>query len=128
MKYYPNYYETDMNKDLIPNPPHNKYSYAQYINSLGRLWCKENDVNFNMLVASLISAVLQGNIKVEKKDKDEYLYLINQSRIDRLLYSQEAKQLLYTLVNSYNVPLSDYSDNEFMLSYKNYLLDKLGSI
>ena len=128
MKYYPNYYETDMNKDLIPNPPHNKYSYAQYINSLGRLWCKENDVNFNMLVASLISAVLQGNIKVEKKDKDEYLYLINQSRIDRLLDSQEPRQLLYTLVNSYNIPLSDYDDNEFMLSYKNYLLDKLGGV
>ena len=32
------------------------------------------------------------------------------------------------LYNKYNVPLSDYSEMEFMLGHKNYILEKLGSI
>lgn len=128
MEYYPNYYETDLNLEFLPKPPHDKSSYNQYIISLTKLWCKTNDINYNMLLASLLSSVLQGEILVVPKKKEAYLPLVNKCRMDKLQSTAMPKDILYSLHTKYNLPLSDYSNIDFMVGYKNYLLSKLGGI
>ena len=128
MEMYPDYFHMDINKDFLPKMTNDHQSYARYIESLFRLWCKENDIMYVSLMASLYSAVLQGNIVVEKKNKERMQFIQAGTRAERSLYTYTPSDFLYNLYNKYNVPLSDYSEMEFMLGHKNYILEKLGSI
>lgn len=129
MEVYPNYFEDELNKELLPRIPHDHASYSNYIISLTRLWCKKHDIMFNNLMASLFSAVLQGNIVVEQKNKEHILLIqASTSQAERAIATYTPDDFLYNLYNKYNVPISDYSEMEFILGHKNYILNKLSNI
>lgn len=126
MEFYPNYFEHKLNTDLIPDPQPNRTSYANYIISLIKLWCADNDIVYTNFLASLFSLVLQGKIKIEKKDKRDLLTVVGGlSKADRIIAALSPSEFLYNIYNKHNVPISDYSEIEFLLGYKNYILDKL---
>lgn len=129
MEVYPNYFEDELNTDLLPKMPHDHASYANYIISLTKLWCKKQDIMYSNLTASLFSAVLQGNIVVEKRDRAKLQILqTGTSQTERAISTLTPADFLYNLYNKYNVPISDYSEMEFILGHKNYILNKLGNI
>lgn len=129
MEVYPNYFEDELNIDLLPRLAHDHASYSNYIMSLTKLWCKKQDIMYSNLVASLCSAVLQGNIVVEKRDRAKLQILQScTSQAERAISTLTPADFLYNLYNKYNVPISDYSEMEFILGHKNYILNKLGNI
>ena len=129
MEQYPNYFEMELDFNKLPKIDHDHASYADYILCVTRLWCRENNVTYNGLLASLCSAVLQGNIVVEKKDREKLHALQSrESRAERAISTLTPADFLYNLYNKYHVPISDYSEMEFILGHKNYILNKLGGI
>lgn len=129
METYPDYFNKELNFDLLPKMQSNHYSYANYVIALGKLWCKENGILYSALIASLISSVLQGNIIVEKKDKEPIIAIQQgQNIIDRAISTYAPSDLLYNIYTKYQVPLSDYSEMEFILGHKAYILDKFGNV
>lgn len=131
MEFYPTYFETDID-DL--NSLYNcavlkeKQSYPNYIEYLSKIYARKHNINWSSLVASLLTAVMQGEIKVEVKNYDELRLLLSTPVAHRIQTLHTPDEFLYNLYNKYSRPISDYSNLEFMLGYRTYLLDKFGSV
>lgn len=128
MNFYPDYFSSELNLEAIPNPPDDRTTYNQYVISLGKLWCKKHDMLYSTLVASLLSSVLQGNILIETKDAKAIHRHAWNNRVDRAITPIKPSDVLYNVYTKHKTPLSDYSELEFMVGYKSYLLDKLGRV
>lgn len=128
MKLYPSLYETKKNLTADLFLKKNQASYTKYLSLLTRKWCKCHNLSYEALIASLCSLVLQGIIKVERKDRGFCSQCVSDPLSIRGLTAQSPEEYLYRLYNKHGVLLSDYTDNDLILSYKQELLEKFGGV
>lgn len=128
MKFYPTFFSTNLYLEAMANPPSDRLTYNQYIISLGKIWCKSHGVLYSTLVASLLTAVLQGNILIEEKPSKDIIKSAWGDRVTRAIKPIQPCDIMYNVYTKHHTLLSDYDDLDFMLGYKDFLLNKLGSI
>ena len=129
MEFFPNHFENPVCLNEIVKLSWDKNSYTNYIIAVTKKWCEKNNVIYKALAASLFSAVLTGDIKVEIKEKEGLLPIYTLSKEEKFLDNSPPSTYLYNLYNKYNLLISDYdSDNDFLLGFKNYLLNKFTDI
>lgn len=113
----------DMSKKIdttyeVPAFYRNKPSFANYIRYTAQEWARKEKVSLNNLIASFLYGVLSGQIKVEFKPQTELTNITRLSLQEKVLSNAPCSAYFYNLYNQYDIPLVNYDDNYFMLSYK----------